>query len=174
MKRFKRYGLTSVATVILLVMGVWGAAPPFVAHAAAAPAPSNSSAAGAYAFSLSTHDSSTGQEGAEVGTMVFDGAGNVSGILSANERFNPPCTACGDLLATRSPYTGTYSVRPDGSVTIDICVTNNPSGQQFKAELEGAFSSSFRSLRLLLTQIGPCTGSLSQVPNITTGTADKL
>ena len=166
--------------ILLVLLGaiallVGRSAPLFVGHATAAPAPSNTSVSGAYAFSLSTHDSNTGQEGAEVGTMVFDGAGNVSGILSANERFNPPCTTCGDLIATRSPYTGTYTVRTDGSVTIDICVTNRPSGQQFKAELEGAFSNHFGSLMLLLTQIGPCTGgSLSQVPNITTGTADKL
>jgi len=71
---------------------------------------------------------------------------------------------------------GAYVVHSDGTVTVDTCITNHPSGQVFAAEFEGAFSNSFRSLRLLLTKIGSCNnpGSLSQVPNITTGTADKL
>jgi hypothetical protein len=166
--------------ILLVLLGaiaflVGRLAPPFVGHAAAAPAPGNASASGSYAFSESTHDANTGQEGAAVGTMVFDGVGNVSGTFSANYRFNPPCTTCGDLLITHAPYTGTYSVRSDGSVLIDMCISN-PSGP-VRVIVEGAFSNGFRSLRFLVSEIGTtlsCSAALTQVPNTTTGTADKL
>jgi len=155
---------------------VGSSVPLFVGHAAAAPTPGNASVTGTYAFSDSTHDSATGQEGAAVGTMVFDGAGNISGTVSANYRFNPACsTPCGDLLVTHVPYSGTYSVRSDGSVLIDMCISN-PSGP-VRAVFEGAFSSGFRSLRFLVSEIGTtlsCTATLTQAPNTTTGTADKL
>jgi len=162
----------------LILLATMGASALLVAAAVlprvgqAAPAPAGPS--GAYAFSLSTHDANTGQEGNGLGTMVFDGAGIVSGTISENERFNPPCT-CGDLLVTHAPYTGTYTMRPDGSVLIDMCISN-PSGF-VRVVLEGAFSNAFRSLRFLVSEIGNalgCTATLTQVPNITSGTADKL
>ena len=162
------------STIVLAAVGasvflVAGAVVPRAGQAA--PAPGGPS--GAYAFSLSTHDAYNGQEGAGVGTMVFDAAGNVTGTISQTERFSPPCTTCGDLLVSHATYTGTYVLRADGSATLDICINQSPT---VKAEFEGAFSNAFRSLRLVLTQVAaPCvSGTLGQVPNITSGMADKL
>ena len=161
-------GLAALGATALLVAG---AVVPRGGQAAPAPA----GPSGAYAFSLSTHDASTGQEGAGVGAMVLD-AGNITGTISENERFNPASNGSGDLLVTHvSMLSGTYLVRADGSATLDICI-NNPSGP-VRAVFEGAFSNAFRSLRILLSEIGTtlsCNASLTQAPNITSGTADKL
>jgi hypothetical protein len=148
-----------------------GAAPPLVAHAA--PAIGVGSVSGPFAFSLSTHDPITGQEGAAVGTMVFNGAGGVSGVYSQNERC-PGTAGCGDQLVMHATYAGTYIVRSDASTTLDICI-NNPSST-VRVIFEGAFSDSVRHLRLVLTEVtAPCVGgTLGQVPNITSGTADRL
>ena len=152
------------------VLAVAGALAPGVGIAA----PTVSGPSGAYAFSESTHDASSGQEGAAAGAMVFN-AGSISGTYSANYRFNPACTTCGDLLVSHTTFTGTYTLRSDGSVTIDMCVAN-PSGL-VRIILEGAFSNGFRSLTFLVSEVGTtlsCTAALAQVPNTTTGSADKL
>ncbi len=108
-----------------------------------------------------------------MGTMVFDGAGGVSGVYSQNERC-PGTAGCGDQLVMHATYAGTYIVRSDGSATLDICI-NNPS-TTVRVILEGALSHSVRHLRLVLTEVtAPCLGgTLGQVPNITSGTAEKL
>jgi len=164
------------ATIGLLVLGAIAllvakmAAPPIAGHAA--PAIDNGSVSGQYAYSLSTHDPLTGQEGASVGAMVFDGAGAVTGEYSQSDRCS---NACGQQLVSHAPFAGTYAVRPDGSAALDICITLDQS-TNVRVIFEAAFSNDFRHLRLVMMEIAsPCVGgSLGQVPNVTSGTADKL
>jgi hypothetical protein len=168
---------------IAILLALLGAAAVLVAGASsalgghsrakAARVVTNGSVKGSYAFSFSTHDPRTGQDGAAVGSMVFDGLGHVSGVYSQNERFPSDC-ACGQLVVTEAPYTGTYTVHGDGSASLDICITL-PGPETVRTLMEGAFSNSLRNLRLIQTQFAdPCNGALAQIPNITSGTADKL
>jgi hypothetical protein len=81
---------------------------------------------------------------------------------------------------TRAPFTGTYTVNPDASTTIDICLTLPATF--VRLIWQGAFSSSFRALRFIGTQFSGssnppssgCDQPLVQLPNVTSGTAEKL
>jgi hypothetical protein len=102
--------------------------------------------------------------------MVFNGAGGVRGVYSQNARCNPDC---GQQLVSEAHFTGTYEVRRNGSAKIDICITLTAS--TVRTVYEGAFSGSFRHLRLVQTQIAsPCEGTLGPQPNVSSGTADKV
>ena len=165
----RRAAILVIALASIAFLAGKAATAPVEGHASTAIG--NGTITGPYAFLLNTHDPITSQEGAEEGTMVFNGVGGVSGVFSAAERC--PQQPCGDTLVTRAHYSGKYAVHSDGSVTLDICV---PTSTPVRVILQGAFSNAATHLRLLLTQIAsPCpTGTLNQVPNVTTGTADKL
>jgi hypothetical protein len=161
--------LFPLAGAIVLVVG--GAAASLAGHAAAAPAAfGTASVSGPYAFSDTFHDPITTQEGAAVGSIVFNGTGGVTGVYSQNARCS---SACGDQLVTRAAFTGTYTVNSDGSATVDICLTLPTS--TVRVIWQGAFSLKGSSFDFVQTQLAsPCTDPLATQPNVTSGTANKL
>ena len=166
------------ATILLALAGAVAfvalrGTPSLVGHAAAAPAPPPFGVAtvnGAYAFSDTFHDPITGQDGAAVGSIVFNGAGGVTGVYSQIARCSQ---ACGDELVTRAPFTGTYTANADGSATIDVCISNPSS--TVRVIWQAAFSAKGSAYRFIQTQLAaPCTDPLVAQPNVTSGTGDKL
>lgn len=140
----------------------------FADHASAAPGVGNASVSGNYAFSTSFHDPLTGQEGSSAGSFVFDGAGGVTGVYSQGSR----CSGCGgEADVDRAPLTGTYTVYPDGSATIDLCI--DVSGTHVRVLWQGAFSNKFGNLRFVETALGTCGASSGPPPNVVSGTAEK-
>jgi hypothetical protein len=161
--------LVAVGATAILVGGATSALGGHAAKARRA-AVGVGSVRGAFAFSDTFHDALNGQDGAAAGSIVFDGLGAVKGVYSQNARCANPC---GDQLVTRASFTGTYTVNPDASTTIDICI-NNPS-TTVRVIWQGAFSSAFRALRFIQTQFAAdCSQPLTTQPNVTSGTGDKL
>jgi hypothetical protein len=166
--------------ILLVVLGATAllvgsqAAPALRGNAAAAGGIGNGSVHGIYAFSASIHDPN-GQEGAAVASMVFDGAGHVSGRYSLTQRGCPSTTDCGQTTVIQAPYAGTYNVQSDGSASLEICITL-PSSLEVKTTFEGAFSNAFKTVKLVETQLASnCTDALLMPqPNVTSGTAEKL
>ncbi|MGB2876089.1 MAG: hypothetical protein WBB76_11535 [Gaiellaceae bacterium] len=162
------------ATILLVVLGAFAflaarVAVPLVGHAAAAPSVGNASVSGSYAFSTAFHDPLTGQEGNSAGSLVFDGAGGLIGVYSQGSR----CTGCGgEANVDRAPITGTYTVYPDGSTTLDICI--QVGATPVRVVFQGAFSSKFSHLGFVETTLGTCGGTSGPPPNANAGTADKL
>ena len=169
--------LAVVAVVLLGAIAIigWRAAPTTMAGPVKATGTiNNSSVHGSYAFSETFHDPAalSGQEGNAAGTIVFESNGVLKGVFSQNSR----CVSCtGQPQVTRAPISGSYTVYPDGSATLKVCIgLTAPFDTQ--AIWEGAFSTFFVHFRYIQTTIAtPCNSVAPiQSPTVTSGTADKV
>jgi hypothetical protein len=194
--------MRKLTVLVLVLLGAaavvgWRAAPSSNARVLATTI-GDGSVVGSYAFSETFQDPMTGttasgqngpgsgQVGAAAGTLTFDGKGNLTGYYSQNTRgcANP----CGDLQVTGVQIAGTYTVYPSGAAHLDLCLhilaseigpPQTGTDAYVRAIWEGSFSLSFVHFTYIQTLIGDCTppspsGSLSQSPNVTAGSADKV
>lgn len=176
------------------------AAAPAGRGAAALTTIGNSSVAGNYSVLMMFHDTTNGQDGNGAGIYHFDGNGNLSGVLSENSRCVPTSTnnACngGNAVNIRAGISGHYTVFPDASATLDICINiitsigpqggnlNNQNPESVEVMWEGSFDKFLTEGRFIQTLLRPitpaqCTPAAGptdwvQTPNVTTGELEHV
>lgn len=160
---------------------------------------SNSSVSGNWSVLFTFHDSQHQQEGNGAGTLIFDGAGHLSGTISEQSRCldTSSTTPCGSATNIRMQVVppSNYTVSPDGYASLDICVNitygvgpqgGSPGNMNQDVEFmwEGAFSTFFYRGRFIQTLLKPVPNGVAtcnppnvgwvQSPNVTTVDLERV